>query len=331
MAQPPCTSRGWRINGPCLITSYRLSCPQNTASLPSIGDIELSEGRFRFLDTRMRKLLKEPILHFLLIGTLLYFAYTSIASRVAEKEKEIVVSAAQIELLAENFSKTWFRAPTQSELEAQIQNRIMDEVLYREAVAMELDKNDDAVKRRLRQLMDFMLNDYATVYPTERQLQSFLDDHAERFRTASIISFEQIYFESEAREAALNMLSRLQAGHNVQSGQQLSLLPSQLTDESERQVEARFGRSFTESVFALEVGTWHGPIESAYGLHLVNVQRRTEGEKPPLAEVRDQVEREWSIAQQRAMKEQMYEQLRARYSIVVEMPPTAQELPTSNR
>ena len=140
------------------------------------------------------KFIKEPIFLFFAIGILLYVFYIFITAQFDRKNRTITVSDSQVAVLTETFKKTWNREPSEKEIESQKENFIKDEVFYKEAVAMGLDKSDVAVKRRLRQLMELMMDDAATVYPSEDQLKIYLNEHPEKFQKDPIVSFEQKYF-----------------------------------------------------------------------------------------------------------------------------------------
>jgi hypothetical protein len=260
------------------------------------------------------------ILIFVILGTVLYLSYSRVTTYIDRKDNRISVSAAQVELLKTSFEKTWNRPPTEKELRAQIDNFIMDEIFFKEAVAMGLDKKDPAVKRRMRQIIEMMLDDYATVYPAESQLQQYLSENSEDFRLPSRISFEHVYFKLEEKEQAISQLNRLNSGEflNMEGMGELLLIPPRFEDETQYEIERLFGKPFTTALFDLDTGIWKGPVESAYGWHLVLVTERIDGEIPDLSKVRDQVEREWMVEKRKEMKNKQYELMRSRYSITVE-------------
>ena len=266
------------------------------------------------------KLLREPLFLFFFFGFLIFFFYTRISNLVEQKNSQIIVSAEQIELLAETFTKTWNRTPSKDELISQIDNYVMDEIFFKEAVAMGLDKTDQAVKRRMRQLMEMMLDDYASVYPSEDQLQNYLSEHPDEFRQDPRISFRHIHFQMRDRQKAMDLLAELQDGSvraENYSGSMV-MIPDRFTDESKQEIKRLFGDLFTESIFDLEEGIWQGPVESAYGWHLVNTSQLTEGKVPDLNEIWDQVEREWSFDMRRRIKEEQYQKMRESYQITIE-------------
>ena len=269
---------------------------------------------------RFLKLLREPLFLFFFFGFGLFFVYTRISNLVEQKNREITVSAGQIELLAESYTKTWNRTPTEAEMLAQIDNYVMDEIFFKEAVAMGLDKTDPAVKRRLRQLMELMLDDYANVYPSESQLRSYLSEHPDEFRLDPRISFMQIHFSMEKKQEATEILSRIQNG-SVKAERyegSMVMVPNQFDNESKTGVERIFGTLFTSKIFELEEGVWQGPVESAYGWHLVYVSQRIAGEVPDLNEIWDQVEREWSFNMRRMITDEQYQKMKERYHIIIE-------------
>ena len=263
------------------------------------------------------RIIREPISLFVILGLLLFIVYNRTTTYYDQKNKQITVTEAQVQLLKETFAKTWNREPTEEELEAQIENLIKDEIYYKEAVDLGLDRSDIAVKRRLRQIMEMMMDDMATVYPSEDQLKTYLSENQDKFRRDPYISFRHIYFSSENRETALDILGKLKDTLPVdeRSFDGLALIPNEFSEESYRSVERLFGKSFTEEVFTLKPGIWQGPVESAYGYHLVYISELTEGFVPELSEIWDEVEREWSVEKRTQVKDQQYQKIRERYTI----------------
>jgi hypothetical protein len=250
----------------------------------------------------------------------MYIIYSQSADYIDKKNKQIFISSAQIGLLEEAFRKTWNRNPTQDETKAQIQNLVMDEVFFKEAVAMGLDKTDPAIKRRLRQVLELMLDDYATIYPTENQLRDYLNAHPDKFQRDPLISFRHLYYPIEDKEEALNLLLRLKQGKPFDENAIVGLLlvPNQFENERKLEVGKLFGNIFTQKLFELEPGNWQGPLESAYGWHLVKISEKVVPGLPELNEIWDVVEREWSVEIKKEMKEKQYQVMRDQYEITVE-------------
>jgi hypothetical protein len=269
---------------------------------------------------RLLNLIREPLVLFFLLGFLLFFLYERTSAYVERNNKRIYVSQARLAMLEESYTKTWNRPPGNDELNALINDFIMDEIFYKEAVAMGLDKTDLTVKRRLRQMMEMMMDDFATIYPSEEQLRVYLAEHPEKFRRDDRISFRQLHFSMEEREEAVQLLSRLQVSESAAEDYAggLLLLSEYYEQEIKFEVDKAFGPYFTTKLFELETGSWTGPIESPFGWHLVYIFEKLEGEVPDLEDIWDVVEREWSVERKNEIKEEQYRILREQYKIVVE-------------
>jgi hypothetical protein len=281
-----------------------------------------------------KKWLREPLLHFLLIGAALFLAYGLLNDEeVAEESRRIVISEADIDRLITLWERKWQRLPTQDELQGLIEAQVREEVLYREALAMGLDQDDTIVRRRLAQKVEFIAAGIAEqAEPSEEDLETFLLANGDKFTIPGQVSFVQIYLNADKRGAnvmsdAQRLLDELRqgveidvmaAGDAFMFGQQHELL-------TEQGVSRLFGSRFAEGVFALPVGSWQGPVESGYGLHLVRVASRTEDRQPTLDEARDRVQDEWLAAQRRQLDEAFYVELRKRYQIVIETAPAGSQ------
>ena len=210
--------------------------------------------------------------------------------------------------------------PSESELTGQIENYIKDQVFYKEAVALGLDQNDPAIKKRMRQMMELMMDDLASVYPSESQLNAYLKENEDKFRSDPRISFRHIYFDQYSEAKAEQVLKRLKNNEEVKESEygNLALIPDSFEDESFRGIDRLFGKTFTQELFELENTGWQGPIQSAYGFHVVHITKRDPGYVPPLEEIWDLVEREWSVDQKLKAKERQYEQMKKKYIIQID-------------
>ncbi|KPK51571.1 MAG: hypothetical protein AMJ63_11965 [Myxococcales bacterium SG8_38_1] len=274
------------------------------------------------------RLLREPLVQFLLLGAGLFFLYQVVSPAPETAPNRIVVDRAQVARLAQQFERTWLRPPTRAELSGLIDDRVTEEILYREALALGLEKNDLVIRRRLRQKMDFLNEDLgAQRRPTEAELQAYLDAHAEKFAAPARTSFNQVYLKHDrnpavGRKRADEVRVQLSTG-SIQPSEagDATLLPRGLENASAREISRSFGEVFIAALEQVPVGSgWSGPIETEYGLHLVNVSARDPGGPLPLAEVRAAVEREWSAAQRAESKAKFYAELRKRYSVSIEIP-----------
>lgn len=268
----------------------------------------------------LKQFFKKPVVLFSIVGIVLFYIYSSIADFYDRRNREIVISSNQIQLLVQTFAQTWNRAPTESELKSQIDDYIKGEVYYREAVKLGIDKTDPAIKTRLRQVMELMLDDNTSANPTRAQLEVYLSQNEDRFKVDPIISFQHLYFSLDEKTEAEQTLSGLKNGTVLVNNlnRSMAMIPSTFEEEPARIIERTFGKDFTLEVFKFNPGEWHGPIQSAYGWHLVKISDKTEGIVPPLEDIWEQVVREWTFENQKKVKEELYEEMQKKYTIIVE-------------
>ena len=274
----------------------------------------------------MNSILKEPLLHFLLIGAGLFVAFALVrpADEVRESDDTIVVSPGRIEQLANIFAKTWQRPPTEQELKGLVDDFILEEIYYRQAIKMGIDRGDTIIRRRLRQKVEIFTDDMAgLVEPGDEELGKYLKANADRFRQDSTYTFQQVYINPERHAEDLNaylnaQLNALNTGEEVNSDS--SLIPAGFQAEPTRVVNSTFGKGFAAKLDELEIGNWTGPVESGLGVHLVRVDSREPGEVPALDKIKPVVEREWANERRIEMRNEVNEQLRGEYEIVVEWP-----------
>jgi hypothetical protein len=280
------------------------------------------------------KLLREPLVHFLLIGAALFALDAWLRPSAAPAANtEIVVGEARIRNLAQNFRRTWQRPPTRAELEGLVESHVREEVFYREALALGLDRDDAIIRRRLQQKMEFVSEEAAALAkPTDDELAAYLKAHAEAFRTEPRATFEQVYLDPRKRGAALDAdAKRLLAALNgdgpapdpAKAGDSLMLLEARYENIAQTDVARLFGTDFADALVGQPVATWSGPIASGYGVHLVKLESLAPGGMPALADVRPIVEREWANARRQELSKAFYEKLRAKYKVTVRMPEAA--------
>jgi len=275
----------------------------------------------------MRTILREPLLHFAVLGALLFAVYGLVDRDAPTADDRILVTRGQIESLRLSYSRVWQRPPTPAELDGLIREHVREEVLAREAAALGLDLDDVVIRRRLRQKMEFIASDLAVLGdPTDAELGEFLAAHPDRFRIESRTTLRLVYLDPERRgdalardaERLLAELDRPDAAADFRTLGDPTLLDSELVDVPSSEVVARFGAAFAREVEALPVGRWQGPVRSGYGEHLVLVEGRTPGRAPALAEVRDRVASAWADARRREENERFYHELLKHYTVTIE-------------
>jgi hypothetical protein len=278
----------------------------------------------------IKRLSREPLIHFLILGALLFFVSNLVNRRTSGDTKKIVITPGQVEHLEESFARAHQRPPDPDELKGLLRDYIREEVYYREALALGLDRDDAPIRQRLRQKMEFISEDVvAQAQPTEDQLQSYLAAHPEKFRVDQQFTFEQVYLDPSRRgqhlnadaQAMLAKLNKMGATADVSTMGDPFLLEGNSNSVSSRDVGRDFGEKFAAALAALPVGTWQGPIESGLGAHLVYVKAHTDGRLPRLDEVRDVVRREWANDIRLEANEKFYQGLLKRYSVSIEVSP----------
>jgi hypothetical protein len=269
---------------------------------------------------------REPLFHFLLIGAAL-FAWFSLVNE-EELPDSVVVSSSEVDSLAAQWEARRGRPPSPAEMESVVAQAVRTRVLAREAVALGLDVNDTVVERRLAQKLEFLFSDLVQVAdPTDEELQQLLEAHRGDYTEPARVSFQHVYFSSDtnadARPAyihdanrALELL-RATPDLDISNMGDRTLLPTRYESATPRVVGGAFGDAFAESVFAITTTGWHGPIESAYGVHLVLLEERREAQIPELADVRSDVAADWLRARQVEANEAFYQSLHRSNTIVV--------------
>ncbi|MEA3413660.1 MAG: peptidyl-prolyl cis-trans isomerase [Pseudomonadota bacterium] len=286
------------------------------------------------------KLLREPLVHFLFIGAAIYLAYGLLAEPVEEDTAgTLVVSAGEIEWMQTAWRKRWNRPPTDGELDGLVQQYIRETVLYREALAMGLDKEDAVIRRRLAQKLEFLARDLvALAPPTDEALQAYFNEHLQRYTQPEHYTFTQVYFDPDKRgDATLDDARAIKTKLTTRSvdDEQAStlgdgfMLENYYPEKSQEDIRKLFGSGFAVSVSGLSPGEWHGPVLSGYGVHLVYVHSVSEARSPVLAEIHERVAQNWKTDKGEELNKQFYANLRDRYTVVIEEPDEDETLAAS--
>jgi PPIC-type PPIASE domain len=242
----------------------------------------------------MKKLLREPLLHFVLLGALLFAAYHLMNREGKADPQRIVVGPGQIEHMITTFARTWQRPPTTEEVKGLIDQYVREEMLSREAMKLGLEQDDTVIRRRLQQKMEFIVEDLAAAEPTDADLAGYLAEHPDAFRQDQELTFRHIYlnpkkYGEQLDSVANKLLTALKskdAQTDISTLGDPTLLDPAFRDEPQGRVAATFGSDFAARLATLPVGEWSGPVASGFGTHLVLVEQRTEGRLPTLDEVR---------------------------------------------
>ena len=266
----------------------------------------------------LARLIREPLVHFLVLGALLFVLFGRSGGEHSAGNTEIVVTAADIDRIAAEFAMTWQRPASDQELRGAINDYIREEILYRTGLSLGLDKDDTIVRRRVRQKMEFFLEDTVGA-PDEAELRAFFTAHAGKFRSETRISFHQVFVSSKRNDPQADakvMLRHLVAlGPRAQEDGDPLLLPETFGPTPLSQIAAQFGEGFAHDLAAAEPGHWAGPLKSAYGFHLVMVTAAEPARLPRFEEIRGAVEREWFAARRTFVLDEQYQKLRSRFHV----------------
>jgi hypothetical protein len=273
------------------------------------------------------RILREPLLHFTAIALVIFGVYYMVTPAGPPSHSgSIVVSAGKIEQMAAIFARTWQRPPSPEELKGLIDDYVTEEIYVREAMALGLDTDDTVIRRRLRQKMEFMTSaDVDALTPTDADLQAYLDNHSDAFSEAPQVAFQQVYLNPDRHPETMDqdaaaLLAALRADPEADTSVlgDASLLPYELPLTSVGSIDRIFGPEIAASVAQAEPGVWTGPVASPYGLHLIRVTARSPGRLPALAEIRDDVLREWSNAKRQDLEAARLADLLGRYDVRID-------------
>ena len=272
-------------------------------------------------------------MHFLLIGAFLFAAdrYLQPVGGGTPSPKQIQLSLDDLSQMVMLFQSQWRREPTAQELARLVEDKVQEEILYREALAMGLEKDDTIVKRRMAQKLRFLAEDVAAARePTADELKSYYKQNAARFAQPNRVSFRHLYFSPDirgqrARDDAAQALAKLD-GQPQDAKFAASLADSFMfqdyyRDRAPEFLGKEFGPKFAQAVAKLPPGSWQGPIESGFGWHLVFVDTVIPGRVPAVEEIEPDVKTAWLGEQKELAWRKAYEAMRAKYTVLLPAPP----------
>ncbi|OWW05421.1 peptidylprolyl isomerase [Rhizobium sp. R72] len=286
-----------------------------------------------FSDVREKKwqrFFSEPLLHFVVVGVVLFGAYpllTPAAEEAADQQK-IILTKDDVRQLAVTWLAQGRPLPTPDEMRSLMDQKVTEEILFREAVSLGLDRDDEIIKRRLAQKMDFLAADLATLdEPSSARLKEWYATRSDRFALSPHLSFRHLYFSFDkrgeaARQAAEAAISSV-AGKPFDSPQVASvadpfMFRNYYGDATPDQMAKEFGPDFAKTLFTLKPGSWQGPVQSGYGWHLIWVDSIEPGRVPAFEEVAPAVKSAWLDERYVEVKNNALKEMRSRY--VVSLP-----------
>ena len=278
---------------------------------------------------KLKQLSREPLVHFLLIGAGVYVLFGLLgASDDADDERTVTISTGEIQMLEDQFTRLWYRPPTEEELAGAIRDQARVKILYREAIAMGLDDGDTVIERRLAQKVELLARNLITPEePTEEELKNWYANNPNAFKRPDLYSVAHIYFDADKRgpaapddaRAVLEELNALDEvpGDFPEYGDRF-MLEFYFPRSSEPELRRLFGSDFAEQIVGLEPDRWHGPIASGYGMHLVLLTEVLLSPPPPFSEVKAQVKGQWMSEQVDELSERFIDGLVSRYEVDIE-------------
>ncbi len=274
-------------------------------------------------------MIREPLIYFLTIGALIYLLYGLFSKPGdAGPDNTITITAGEIDWMETSWKKRWGRPPTPEERQGLIKAYVKESVMYREALALGLDKNDTIIRRRLGQKLEFLTQDLAQpAAPAEEDLKAYFITHTERYQTPDLITFTHIFIDPDKRgdqtlRDADEIKVKLKAlGQPTEDSGEFGdrfMLQGYYPERSEAEISRLFGREFARAVFGLARNQWHGPILSGYGVHLVYVRHRREAPPVTFAAVQDRVRQDWENDKRQELNDKFIANLLARYDVIIE-------------
>lgn len=274
----------------------------------------------------MKKILKEPLFHFLLIGAFLFLLF-DIVNTSETDSKDIIIDQSDIARLVNTWEMQWKRKPTIEELTNLLQSNIKQEVFYLEALNMNLDHNDEIIKRRLSQKMEFLSNDLASMTkPSDDELKEYFDEHVEKYLTPFVYSFYQVPFtlDSSGRDyfkKAQNVLKNNQDAtlEVMKTKGDRFTFPNEFVKTTSYQLAQQLGSGFSELIATVPINAWVGPIDSGFGTHLVFITEREAPKKPEFESVRREIERDFAYEKEKLVNQAIYDEMKKEYRIILDV------------
>ena len=291
--------------------------------MPASPEPQIKREHWNFL----RKLLREPLLHFLFAGFLIFAVYTLLnpASLRIDPSNQIVLTKDDLRQLAMQWIAQGRPLPTADQMHALVEQKLSEEMLFREAMALGLDKDDEIVKRRLAQKMGFLAEDIAGLQnPGEAELKTWFTQNASRFALPPRASFRHLYFSFDrqgAHDRAVATLKKIDGkpsdAPDLATVADRFMFQNYYAERTPEQIAKVFGPDLAKALFQLKPGAWQGPVQSGYGWHLVFVEAVEPGRVPAFEETEPDVKAAWLDEKQRELKRLALQAIRARYTIIV--------------
>ncbi len=272
----------------------------------------------------MKTLRREPFVHFVILGIMLFAGHALWQKHVVKSERTITISPAEMERQAQIFATENRRQPSDADLEGLLFAHIEEQVLMREAMRLGLNEDDTIIRRRLAQKMRFMIDDVSVpALPDRAGLETWFNDNTHFFIRPETRSFEHIYLSPKGRADTVISDAEILLGGGVADNWQgmgdAFMAGRSFNTLAQPAVQRDFGTTFAQKLFALpDTQDWQGPISSAFGVHLVRLTKVTPEYLPDFEDIQIEVEAVWLDEAKRAENTKALEALIAKYKVEVE-------------
>lgn len=272
-----------------------------------------------------KDLYKEPFLHFLLLG-LIIFVVNAIVNRTESNSdsEQIIIDDQDINRLIAQYKQVWNEEPQKSTIQKLMDQYVESEIMYREALAMNLDHNDEIIKRRLKQKYEFLVSDLITSRaPTDSELNAYYEDNKEQFKAESSYSFSQFYFSPDLRIKPLSDAKKFLQDVSAQNAKPVDItvktdplhVKTTFENASASKIRSDFGLDFQTQLQGDQSLGWRGPLSSGFGIHVVYVHQINQSTFKDFHEHKDQIRQAFEAAQIRKYNQDLLNQVRSNYSV----------------
>jgi parvulin-like peptidyl-prolyl isomerase len=272
-----------------------------------------------------KRLFGEPLVQFFILGVLLFLLTSYIRQYKDKQSREIIVDNERIGMMVMNYKTQTGYLPNKQQLDAMIENYIREEISYREAKKIGLDKDDEIIRRRLSQKFNFLQTDLTeAAQPSDKDLKQFYDQHFQMFQKEVTVSFSHIYFTADnstdniAKQKALNVLEQLKNSKLQRAPGKGDRFPLQYdyTDQAAIDIQQNFGdKPILQELFKAPLHKWIGPVQSGYGWHLIFISKRNNAAAITFESIKEDVKTKWLEEVKAAQNKKVFDQLNEKYII----------------
>lgn len=265
----------------------------------------------------IKKLARQPMLHFFAFGLLAFIIDSSIGEAPNSEGDRIFISMSEQKSIKGLFKQSWHREPTSEEFKKLLENQILQDRLYNEALYLGLDKDDVIVKRRMAQKLESIIASQADfITPTSQEIETYYQQNIERYNPETLYTFEQHFVDKKISLAVLENIHN-QLRTTGKASQSPTMLPLKMKEASQRSVEKTFGTEFFSVLSQLQLNQWSEPIETPFGYHFVKVIGR-DIQPESLKDVRNRVSNDFTEEAKEKKLSLYYHELAQKYPVVVE-------------